>query len=129
MPDSNVLIMMEDKKKLSWYCSACNIGKRCLKVDNKEEDVQLLVSLRRYHYIFNRDQESIDGKAGGSEAVILIAIRSWAHQTPVLQAPLPLQGVGPDREPAYVKVPFSTADLMHWKESSGSHQENLEKMY
>lgn len=35
--DSNVVMMMEEKKKLSCWCSACSIGKRCLKVDSEEE--------------------------------------------------------------------------------------------
>lgn len=50
--DSNILMLMEDKKKLSRCCSACSIGKRCLKVDSEEEDVQLMVSP-------GRDQDSL----------------------------------------------------------------------
>jgi len=29
----------------------------------------------------------------------------------------------------YVKVPFTTSDLMNWKESAGSYQDNPDKMY
>lgn len=97
MSDSNVLMMMEEKKKLSCCCSACSIGKRCLKVDNEEEGVQL-VSLRKNQDSDNWDQDSTDGKTGGSDAFSPIVGRIWAHQNPV-----------------YVKVPFSTTDLIHWK--------------
>ena len=122
--DSNVLMMMEDKEKMPRCCSACSIGKRCLKVGDEEEDVQLLVSPER-------DQDSVDGRDKGIEAFSLIAGRTRAtraQQNPVIQAPL-RQAVGPEGMPVYVKVSFSTTDLMNWKESAGSYRENPEKMY
>lgn len=92
--------MMEEKKKLSCCCSASSIEKRCLKVDS-EEGVQLLVSLRKNQDSDNFDQESTDGKTELRDAFSPIAGRIWAHQNRV-----------------YVKVPFSTTDLIHWKESA-----------
>ena len=44
--DSNVMIMMEDIKKAPRCCSACSIGKRCLKVEEQEEDIQIREMLR-----------------------------------------------------------------------------------
>ena len=107
---------MKDKEKIPRCCSACSIGKRCLKVGDEEEDVQLLVPPER-------DQDRVDARDKGSEACSPIAGRTratWAQQNPVIQAPL-RQAVGPDGMPVYVKVPFSTTDLMNWKESAGSY--------
>ncbi|KFQ57770.1 hypothetical protein N334_13630, partial [Pelecanus crispus] len=38
------------------------------------------------------------------------------------------QAVGPEGEPVCVKVPFSVADLMAWKEMAGTYREDLEKV-
>ncbi|KAF1526959.1 hypothetical protein FQV19_0012918, partial [Eudyptula minor] len=47
---------------------------------------------------------------------------------PVLQAPL-RQAVGPTGEPVYVHVPFTTSDLLNWKQSVGSYRSNPDGMY
>lgn len=111
MSDSNMLMMMEEKKKLSCCCSAYSIRKRCLKVGIEEENVQLLVSLRKNQYSDTWDQESTEGKTGGSDAFSPIADRIWAHQIPV-----------------HVKVLFSNIDLLHWKESAWLYWEIQKKI-
>lgn len=50
-------------------------------MDTEEENVQL-VSLRKNLYSDNWDQESTEGKTGGSDAFSPIADRIWAHQNP-----------------------------------------------
>ena len=98
-------MMMEEQEKMPRCCSACSIGKRCLKVGDEEEDVQLLVSPER-------DQDSVDGRGKGSEACSPMAGRTRAtraQQNAVIEAPL-RQAVGPDGLPVDAKVPFSTPD-------------------
>lgn len=58
------MMMMSDKeiKHLSRCCSACSIGKRCLKQGEEEEDVQHLVSNER-----DSDRGSIVDERQGSE--------------------------------------------------------------
>ncbi|KAJ7415099.1 Pol polyprotein [Willisornis vidua] len=46
---------------------------------------------------------------------------------PLLMAPL-REAVGPDGGKVIVKVPFSTSDLMIWKQSAGAYRENPEKV-
>ncbi|KYO44904.1 hypothetical protein Y1Q_0022977 [Alligator mississippiensis] len=46
---------------------------------------------------------------------------------PVIQAPL-RQAVGPESRPVIVHVPFSMADLINWKQSTGPYRQNPEAM-
>ncbi|XP_052651733.1 anamorsin isoform X1 [Harpia harpyja] len=96
--DSNVMMIMEDIKKAPMCCSACSIGKKCLKLEEEEEDIQTLVA---------PDKESVTSGGGdserGSEALSPIAGRTRAQQHPVVQTPLRQA----DGMPVYVKVPFT----------------------
>ncbi|KAK4819206.1 hypothetical protein QYF61_026822 [Mycteria americana] len=47
---------------------------------------------------------------------------------PVIQAPL-RQATGVEGLPVFVHVPFTTSDLLNWKQSVGSYRENLDKIY
>uniref|UniRef100_A0A8C8B9S6 Core shell protein Gag P30 domain-containing protein n=1 Tax=Otus sunia TaxID=257818 RepID=A0A8C8B9S6_9STRI len=108
---------MEDKDTESCCCSACSIGKRCLKLSDGEEDVQMLVAL-----------DSGENNAGGGDSFSPIAGRTQVQQNPILLGPL-RQAVGPGANLVFVKVPFTTSDLMNWKESAESYRENQDKMY
>ena len=39
------------------------------------------------------------------------------------------QAVGPNGAPVYVHVPFTTSDLLHWKQAVASYQNNPEGLY
>ncbi|KYO24243.1 hypothetical protein Y1Q_0004285 [Alligator mississippiensis] len=62
----------------------------------------------------------------GSETFSPIADRLRSVK-PVIQAPL-RQVAGPEGRPIFVHVPFSTADLINWKQSTGPYRQNPEAM-
>lgn len=108
--DSNVMMMMDDIKKPSQCCSICGIGKRCVKLQDEEEDVWMLVA---------PDGEGVtSGLDEGNATFSLVSRRTRAQQRPVISASFRL-AVGPDGSLVYVKVPFTTSDLMNWRESTG----------
>lgn len=72
--------------------------------------------------------ETSETEARGSNTFRPIAGRTRTQQGSVLLAPL-RQAVGPRGEPVFLKIPFTTSDLMNWKELAGSYRENPEKVY
>nr|XP_009505529.1 PREDICTED: natural cytotoxicity triggering receptor 3 ligand 1 [Phalacrocorax carbo] len=121
MLDSNVLMMMVDMKKPLQCFSACSIGRRCLKLEEEKEDVQMLVVADRESIT-----RGIEGGDRGSKSFSPVTGRTQAQHHPVIQAPLH-QAVGPDGSPVYVKVPFSASDLMNLKESARSYWDNPDR--
>ncbi|XP_059581502.1 uncharacterized protein LOC132249856 [Alligator mississippiensis] len=69
---------------------------------------------------------AVEGTVGdGAFSPVVSRLQSGAQ--PVVQAPL-RQAVGPEGEPVFVHVPFSTADLINWKQSVGQYRQNPEAM-
>ncbi|KAF1463149.1 hypothetical protein FQV17_0012049, partial [Megadyptes antipodes antipodes] len=96
----------------------------CVRADDTEENVQLLVALPEKPEDSDSDDE---GNSKGSP----IATRTRGKRKsskPVLQAPL-RQAVGPTGELVYVHVPFTASDLLNWKKSVASHRSNPNRMY
>lgn len=71
----------------------------------------------------------IGGREQSSKTFSPVAGRSWAQQHPIIQAPSLHQAVGPDGSLVYVKVPFTTSDLMSWKESVRSYRDDPDRTY
>lgn len=118
--DSNVMIMMDDIKKPSFtVLFHMRHRKRCVKLRDAERDVWMLVA---------PDGESVtSGLDEGNATFSLVSGKTQAQQHPVISAPFHL-AVGPDGSLLYVKVPFTTSDLMNWRESGGSYWDNPDKM-
>ncbi|GAB0210004.1 protein NYNRIN-like [Grus japonensis] len=126
----------EPDKNLEKDCSACDNGKRCLKREFEDDDVELLVAPRRRLGNDQRDQnlEANNASAppveGEAEGFSPIAGRTRGRRggdgLTVLQAPL-RQAVG-NEGPVMVKVPFSITDLRAWKETAGTYRDDPERV-
>lgn len=67
-------------------------------------------------------------RAQDDSNVIPIALCNWQRAGPVIQALL-RQAVGPEGEPVFVHVTFTTVDLLNWKHNVGLYRENSAEMH
>ncbi|GAB0208484.1 hypothetical protein GRJ2_003314100 [Grus japonensis] len=126
----------EPDKNLEKDCSACDNGKRCLKREFEDDDVELLVVPHRRLGNDQRDQNLEANNASTppvereAEGFSPIAGRTRGRRggdgLTVLQAPL-RQAVG-NEGPVMVKVPFSITDLRAWKETAGTYRDDPERV-
>uniref|UniRef100_A0A8B9SD64 Core shell protein Gag P30 domain-containing protein n=1 Tax=Apteryx owenii TaxID=8824 RepID=A0A8B9SD64_APTOW len=123
----------EDKRAPRRCCSACSIGKRCIKYrQDEEEDIEMLVGpgvgdrqeLRRMngnneqtrcmgqrlagHDLEEDSSSDEEGQYGGNEGFSTIAVGA--------------------NGPVSVKVPFSVTNLRSWKELAGVYREDPDKV-
>jgi len=94
------------------------VGRGCVRRNEEEEDVQLMVGKR----IINSDTDQ------GSDSPFSSPLSGRTRaQLPKIQSPL-WQVAGAEGQPALLQLLFSTSDLLNWKESVESYRENLGKM-
>lgn len=130
-------MLADNGQKKQRCCSACDIGKGCIRKSEEKEDVQMLVakpSEREQDLESESDSSSTEIKKKeknyiqGSDTFSQILGRTRSQQQRVIQAPLH-QAVRPEGLPVFVRVQFTTSDLLKWKQSVGSYQDDPEKMH
>lgn len=62
-------------------------------------------------------------EAQGDSSFSPIAHHTQQKMRPVIQAPL-IKAVGPQGKPVFVHVPFTTSDLLNWKQGIGFYRDN-----
>ncbi|KAF1450295.1 hypothetical protein FQV07_0010168, partial [Pygoscelis papua] len=106
--------------------------KKCIEDSGEAEDVQMLtlkgdpVNVERRA---ERGRYSSDGSDDGDSKENFSPVSGRTRgQRPIIQAPL-RQAIGMEGQPVFVHVPFTTSDLLNWKQSVGSYWENAEGMH
>ncbi|KAF1652071.1 hypothetical protein FQA23_0000085, partial [Aptenodytes patagonicus] len=96
----------------------------CVRTDDTEENVQLLVAPP------GKPEDSDSDDEGNSKGSLISRRTRGKNKSnnPVLQAPL-RHAVRPMGEPVYVHVSFTTFDLLNWKQNVGTHRSNPDGMY
>ncbi|KAF1552129.1 hypothetical protein FQV19_0014680, partial [Eudyptula minor] len=110
--------------------ACCKGEKKCIEDRGEAEDVQMLTlkgDPANMERRAERGRYSSDGSDDGDSKENFSPVSERTRgQCPVIQAPL-RQAIGMEGQP--VLVPFTTSDLLNWKQSVGSYQENAEGMY
>lgn len=144
--DNLVMSLTAENKKTKSCCSACDIGRRCIKCTvPKEDEIELELEIAppredrdpSSSHVWERSIESgriiePDSTRTGEEVnetpevIVHTPVSRRTRQQSHLLAPL-RQGVG-EHGPVYVKVPSSITDLMAWKQAAGVYREDPERV-
>ena len=119
---TDLVMYTASEKKESGCCIGCDDRKTA--GGEEQKDVQLLVPTAPPLYKSSAGQLPIDPHLqSGNENFRPISSRTRGHAEPVVQAPL-RQAAGPERLLVFIHVPFTTAELLNWKQSVGSCKGN-----
>ena len=115
------------EKKESGCCIGCDDRKTA--GGEEQNDVQMLVPTAPPSYKNSAGQSIINPNLQScNENFSPISSQTRGHTQPGVQAPL-RQAVGPEGLPVFVHVPFTTSDLLNWKQSVGSYRGNPEGVH
>ena len=124
---ADLVMYTASEKKESGCCIGCDDRK--IAGGEEQEDVQMLVPTAPPSYKNSAGQSIINPNLqSGNENFSPVSSRTRGHTQPGVQAPL-RQAVGPEGLPVFVHVPFTTSDLLNWKQSVGSYRGNPEGVH